>query len=84
MTQKILSLKPVEFKGKLYSPEYKQRFETERSIAEVKQHPTEKGRLWLTIDGVSEVSWFRKKYREFQQSIGINIKQNTKSKARGL
>lgn len=84
LTQKILSLKPVEFKGKLYSQEYKQRFETERSIAEIKQHPTEKGRLWLTIDGVSDVSWFRMKYKEFQQSIGINIRQSTKSKARGL
>jgi len=84
LTQKILSFKPVTFSGKIYSSEYKQRFETERSIAEVKQHPTEKGRLWLTIDGVSDVSWFRKKYSEFQQSIGINIKQGTKSKARGL
>ena len=70
-------MKPVGFKGKLYSPEHKRSFETEHSVAEIKPHPTESNQLQLTIDGVSETNWLRQKYREFQQRIGINIKEPT-------
>ncbi|SBW03074.1 MobV family relaxase [uncultured Dysgonomonas sp.] len=80
LTKMILDMKPVGFKGKLYSAEYKRNFETERSIAEIKPHPTEKDRLQLTIDEVSDTNWFRQKYREFQQSIGININQKTNTR----
>ena len=71
----ILKMNPVGFKGKIYSPEYKRYFETEHSVAEVKPHPTASDKLHLTIDGVSETNWFRQKYKEFQESIGIKIKQ---------
>lgn len=70
----ILQMKPVGFKGEIYSPEYQRYFETEHSVAEIKPHPTKQNKLHLTIDGVSETNWFRQKYKEFQQSIGINIK----------
>jgi hypothetical protein len=76
-TNKILEMKPVEFSGKLYSSEYKRNFETERSVAEIKPYLSDPNKLKLTIDGVDDVSWFRQKYREFQQSIGINIKQES-------
>ena len=77
LTKMILEMKPVGFKGKLYSPEHKRSFETEHSVAEIKPHPTESNQLQLTIDGVSETNWLRQKYREFQQRIGINIKEPT-------
>jgi chromosome segregation ATPase len=77
----ILEMKPVGFKGKLYSAEYKRDFETDYSIAEITQHSTEQGKLRLTIDGVSDTNWFRQKYQEFQRSIGIKIKP---SKIRNL
>lgn len=84
MIKSILELKPLGFKGKLYSAEYKRHFETEHSVAEIKPHPTEKDKLQLMIDGVSDTNWFRQKYKEVQQAMGINIKQNAKSKTRGL
>ena len=77
MIKDILKMKPVGFKGKVYSPEYQRYFETEYSVAEVKPHSAEPNKLQLTIDGVSEGSWFRQKYRQFQESIGI--KQKPKS-----
>lgn len=77
LTKKILDMKPVGFKGNLYSSEYKRKFETEHSVAEIKPHSTEKDRLQLTIDGLSDTNWFRQKYKEFQQSIGIKPKQNS-------
>lgn len=78
LTKKILDMKPVGFKGKLYSAEYKRKFETEHSVAEIKSHPTEKDRLQLTIDNLSDTNWFRQKYKEFQQSIGIKINEPKK------
>lgn len=74
LTHSILRMKPVGFKGKLYSSEYQRKFETSRSVAEVKEHPTEKDKLQFTIDGVSEVSWFRQKQKEFLEGLGINVK----------
>lgn len=66
----------------MYSAEYKRYFETEHSVAEVKQHPTEKNKLQFTIDGLTDANWFRKKDKEFQESIGIKI--NESKQQRGL
>lgn len=75
----ILDMKPVGFKGKIYSPEYKRYFETEKSTAEIKPHSKEPNRYELTIDGVDDTNWFRQKYREFQKSIGIDVKPKKES-----
>ncbi|MDR0331908.1 MAG: plasmid recombination protein [Dysgonamonadaceae bacterium] len=74
-TNEILEMKPVEFNGKLYSSEYKRNFETERSVAEIKPYLSDPNKFQLTIDGVSDVSWFRQKYREFQEKIGMKVNQ---------
>lgn len=74
LTHSILRMTPVGFKGKLYSSEYQRKFETSHSVAEVKEHPTEKDKLQFTIDGVNEVSWFRQKQKEFLEGLGINVK----------
>jgi predicted nuclease with TOPRIM domain len=55
LTKRILKMKPVEFKGKLYSAEYKRHFETEHSVAEIKPSTKEPDKLRLTIDGFSDV-----------------------------
>jgi FtsZ-binding cell division protein ZapB len=77
LTKKILEMKPVGFKGKLYSAEYERYFETEHSVAEIKPVPNEPNKLMLTIDGVSDAGWFRQKQREFLQRIGIKVNQET-------
>lgn len=76
----ILEMKPIGFKGKLYSAEYKRDFQTDYSEAEIKPHPTEENRLQLTIDGVNDTNWFRQKYKEFQESIGIKVNSEIKRK----
>ena len=75
MTKDILDMKPVGFKGKLYSSEYQRDFETEYSVAEIKSEQSDPDKLRLTIDGVDDVGWFRQKQREFLEKIGIKIKQ---------
>lgn len=79
LTKNILEMKSVGFKGELYSGEYKRYFKTEHSVAEIKPSANKPDELRLTIDGVSDISWFRQKYREFQQSIGINVKQEPRN-----
>jgi hypothetical protein len=74
----ILQMKPVGFKGKLYSSEYQRHFETEHSVAEIKSAPNEPDKLRLTMDGLSYISWFRQKYKEFQQAIGIKEPRKNK------
>lgn len=76
LIKNILDMKPVAFKGEIYSPEYKRNFKTERSVAEIKPHPKETNKYELTIDGVDDTNWCRQKYREFQKSIGININES--------
>jgi FtsZ-binding cell division protein ZapB len=75
LTKSILSMKPVAFRGKLYSSEYRRHFETERSVTELKSEPNDPNKLRLTIDGVSVVSWFRQKHGEFLQMMGIKVNQ---------
>jgi hypothetical protein len=75
LTNEILKMKPVGFRGKLYSAEFRQHFETERSVAEIKPEPNEPNKLRLTIDGVSDGAWFRQKQKEFLQKIGIRVNQ---------
>ena len=78
----ILEMKPVGFKGKLYSSEYKQHFETEHSVAEIKPYLSDPNKLQLTIDGLSDVGWFRQKQVEFLQKIGIKVNQKPSNDVR--
>lgn len=72
LTQRILSGGKVGFKGSLYSAEYKRKFSTEHSTAQIEPEPNKPGKLRLAIDGADIIEWFRMKYKEFQKSIGID------------
>ena len=72
LTRRIVSLQPVEFKGRLYSKEYKEKFRTEHSTATVEKNPQEKGKFRLCIDGIPILDWFRKKFQEIKEKLGLN------------
>ena len=74
LTQKILTMNPVGFKGRLYSPEYQREFETDHSIAKIEKDSLSPSRLRLLIDNLEISDWFKRKYQEFQKEIGIIIK----------
>jgi hypothetical protein len=67
----ILQCKPVGFKGELYSPEFKRGFKTEYSEVKVEEEPKQTGKFRLLIDNLDPTDWFRKKQREFLESIRI-------------
>lgn len=79
-TRRIVSLQPVEFKGRLYSKEYKEKFRTEHSTATVERNPQEKGKFRLCIDGIPILDWFRKKFQEIKEKLGLNTPVENKQR----
>ena len=69
--------KDVTIKGKLYSSEFRQLFKTDGSVCSLKE--TSDGTFDLKIDGVSHVSWFRRKKDEYMEALGLP-KQEQQSK----
>ena len=80
LTRRIVSLHPVEFKGRLYSKEYKEKFRTEHSTATVERNPQEKGKFRLCIDGIPIRDWFRKKFQEIKEKLGLNTPVENKQR----
>lgn len=67
--RRLCTFKDVSIKGKLYSSEFNRDFETKHAVCSIKED--ENGKFDFNIDGVSYVSWFRKKINEFREAIGI-------------
>ena len=80
LTRRIVSLHPVEFKGRLYSKEYKEKFRTEHSTATVERNPQEKGKFRLCIDGIPILDWFRKKFQKIKEKLGLNTPVENKQR----
>ena len=80
LTRRIVSLQPVECKGRLYSKEYKEKFRTEHATATVERNPQEKGKFRLCIDGIPILDWFRKKFQEIKEKLGLNTPVENKQR----
>lgn len=57
--RKLCTFKDVSIKGELYSREFNRHFKTDSAVCSLKQDA--EGRFELNIDGVSHISWFRRK-----------------------
>ena len=85
LTKRIVSLQPVGFKGRLYSKEYKERFRTEHSTATVERNLQENGKFRLCIDGIPVLEWFKMKFQELKEKLGVSHTQKEENKPkRGL
>ena len=74
--RKLCTFKDVSIKGELYSREFNQHFRTDKTICSLKEDKD--GNFNLNIDGVSHVSWFRRKKDEFMQSLGMPTRKQDK------
>ena len=73
--RKLCTFKDVSIKGELYSREFNQHFRADKTICSLKEDKD--GNFNLNIDGVSHISWFRRKKDEFMQALGAPTrKQN--------
>ena len=75
LTRRIVSLQPVGFKGRLYSKEHNEKFRTEHSTATVERNPQEKGKFRLCIDGMPILEWFKMKFQELKEKLGVSHTQ---------
>ena len=57
--RKLCTFKDVSIKGELYSREFNQHFRADKTICSLKEDKD--GNFNLNIDGVSHISWFRRK-----------------------
>lgn len=73
---KLCTFKDVSIKGELYSREFNQHFRADKTICSLKEDKD--GNFNLNIDGVSHVSWFRRKKDEFMQSLGMPTRKQDK------
>lgn len=71
--RKLCTFKDVSIKGELYSREFNQYFRTDGAVCSIKQDT--KGKFDFKIDGVSHVSWFRRKKDEFMKALGVPNKE---------
>ena len=67
--RKLCTFKDVSIKGELYSREFNQHFRADITICSLKEDKD--GNFNLNIDGVSHISWFRRKKDEFMEALGM-------------
>lgn len=76
--RRLCTLEDVPIKGKLYSSKFNRDIETKQAVCAIKEN--ENGKFDFKIDGVSHVSWFRKKMNEFRETIGIPKSRQNRGK----
>ena len=74
--RKLCTFKDVSIKGELYSREFNQYFRTDGAVCSIKQDT--EGKFDFKIDGVSHVSWFRRKKDEFMKALGVPARKQDK------
>lgn len=76
LIKKLCMFKDVTIKGELYSTEFRQHFKTDGSVCSLIE--TSDGKFDLKIDGVSHVSWFRRKKDEYMEALGLPTKKQNR------
>lgn len=71
----LINMKPVLFSGELYSSEYSQRFKVNDAEVRFDRSTEKHSSFRLLINGISLTRWFRQKYDEFREALGLKPKQ---------
>lgn len=74
--RKLCTFKDVPIRGELYSREFNQHFKVDKTVCSLKED--EEGKFELNIDGVSHISWFRRKKDEFMEALGMPTKRQNR------
>jgi hypothetical protein len=70
----LINMKPIHFSGELYSNEYSQRFKADNVEVRLEKG-TKSGIFNLRINGINLIEWFRQKYDELKEALGIKPKK---------
>jgi hypothetical protein len=75
-TKRLFNGESLSVTGKLHSPEHNQYFEAKDAKLQLFKDRENPDKLKLSINGKNIFDWFRQKYREFKEAIGMNPKHN--------
>ena len=79
-TATLVSGKPLEYAGALYSEEHKRKFTTEKAGFQVMKDTTDKTKLVLVIDRKPIVEWFKEQFDKLRQNIRQPIPRQNRLK----
>lgn len=68
-TATLISGKPLEYKGELYSEEHRRKFSTGRADFKVAKDPADKDKLILSINRKPIGEWSKEQFEKLQQAI---------------
>ena len=77
LIKKLCMFKDVTIKGELYSSEFRQYFKTDGSVCSLKE--TSDGKFDFKIDGISHISWFRRKKDEFMKALRLPTRKQNRN-----
>ena len=81
MIDRLLTKKEaLQCSGKIYSEEYRRRFETKNDIFRVEKNPTDCNKLILTINGQPISDWFKEQWEKLRQSMRPVVLEEKKSR----
>ena len=81
MTDRLLTKKEaLQCSGKIYSEEYRRRFETKNDIFRVEKNPTDSNKLVLTINRQPISDWFKEQWEKLRQSMRPIVQEEKKSR----
>ena len=66
--------------GKIYSEEYRQRFETKNVIFKIERSPIDKNKLMLTINQQPISEWFKEQWEKLRQGLRQSAEEPRKSR----
>jgi hypothetical protein len=70
---KCLSAKSFSF----FSPEHNQKFTVEDVRLKIEREPDNPNKLWLNLNGMNILEWFKLQYKKLQHRMEFNIRYDT-------
>ena len=70
----------IRCSGKIYSEEYRQRFETKNATFKIEQSLIDKNKLMLTINQQPISEWFKEQWEKLQQNLRNSVQREQKSR----
>jgi hypothetical protein len=74
----LINIKSVRFSGELYSTEHGQKYTVHYAEVRFDLEREKSNGFCLRINGIDLTQWFRQKYDEFREALGLKPKQTRK------
>lgn len=75
-TVTLITGSPLEYSGKLRSQEYRRDFTANHVIAQIGTEPTDKNKLFLSINRINVSDWFEEQFNKLNRSVQVRQGQN--------